>query len=79
MIKVTYDVAANAAMIYLDGEIQPRAVAFMYSCDPIDVSGMINLDFDSSGHLVGIEVLGASQKLPASVLANAVIVGRNSK
>jgi uncharacterized protein YuzE len=30
---------------------------------------MINLDFDAEGRLIGVEVLGASDKLPSSLLA----------
>jgi len=36
----------------------------MYPCDPVEVGGMINLDFDENGRLVGVEVLAASSKLP---------------
>ena len=32
---------------------------------------LINLDFDSSGCLIGIEIDGASVTLPASLLASA--------
>jgi hypothetical protein len=35
----------------------------MYPCGPVAVEGMINLDFDASGRLVGIEVLGARANL----------------
>jgi uncharacterized protein YuzE len=71
VISVKYDEAANAAKIYLDGPIAPGGVALTYPCDPIAVAGMINLDFDESGHLIGIEVLGARGKLPESVLRDA--------
>ncbi|MFF8315561.1 DUF2283 domain-containing protein [Streptomyces bobili] len=40
----------------------------MYPCDPIEVNGMINLDFDADGVLIGIEVLDARSKLPRHVL-----------
>jgi uncharacterized protein YuzE len=68
MIIVKYDEASNAAYIYLDGPIEPGGVARSYPCDPVEVEGMINLDFDRSGRLIGIEVLAARSKLPASVL-----------
>jgi uncharacterized protein YuzE len=71
MIIVNYDEANNSAMIYLDGPIESGAVASSYACDPVDVDGMINLDFDASGRLIGIEVLGARSKLPEAVLRNA--------
>ncbi len=63
MIKGTYDPEANAAYIYLADESRPEEVAFCYPCDPIGVQGMINLDFDGEGRLIGIEVLGARSKL----------------
>ncbi|WP_329140963.1 DUF2283 domain-containing protein [Streptomyces sp. NBC_01476] len=46
---------------------EPQALvrsARMYPCDPVDTDAMINLDFDEQGRLIGIEVLGASAKLP---------------
>jgi uncharacterized protein YuzE len=39
------------------------------------VGGMINLDFKKNGVLVGIEIIGASQKLPKEFLDNAEIIG----
>jgi uncharacterized protein YuzE len=72
MIFVKYDAVTNAAKIYLDGPIEPGGVASTYPCDPIAVGGMINLDFDASGKLIAIEVLGARDKLPATVLRNSI-------
>ncbi|MFG2632030.1 DUF2283 domain-containing protein [Streptomyces sp. NPDC048473] len=67
-IRVTYDQKANAAYIYFaDPQARPK-VARMYPCDPVEVGGMINLDFDEDGRLVGIEVLAASSKLPGYLL-----------
>ncbi|WEH16575.1 DUF2283 domain-containing protein [Streptomyces sp. VNUA24] len=67
-IRVTYDRKANSAYVYF---VDPQArtqVARMYPCDPVEVGGMINLDFDESGCLVGVEVLGAKSKLPQYLL-----------
>jgi uncharacterized protein YuzE len=70
-IKVTYDKTANAAYIYFtDPQARVRS-AHTYPCDPIDVDGMINLDFDEQGRLIGIEVLAATAKLPEYVLQAA--------
>lgn len=68
-LKVTYDEDANAAYIYP----QPPGtrVARMYPCEPLDTNGMINLDFDAAGRLVGIEVLNARAKLAHDLLAAA--------
>ncbi|MHB0915648.1 MAG: DUF2283 domain-containing protein [Thermoleophilia bacterium] len=64
---ITYDQDADAAYIYLR-EIEAGGSVKTYPCDPLEVDGMINLDFDKEGRLVGIEVLGASNKLPPEVI-----------
>ena len=70
-VKVTYDQKANAAYLYLaDPQALPR-VARMYPCDPVEVGGMINLDFDENGRLIGVEVLAARTKLPQCLLDQA--------
>ncbi|WP_030203254.1 DUF2283 domain-containing protein [Streptomyces sp. NRRL S-87] len=70
-LKVTYDETANAAYVYFT-EPQARVrSAHMYPCDPAGVDGMINLDFDERGRLVGIEVLDARSKLPEYLLRSA--------
>ncbi|MFD3483890.1 DUF2283 domain-containing protein [Streptomyces sp. NPDC058665] len=67
-VRVTYDQKANAAYVQLaDPKARPN-VARMYPCDPVEVGGMINLDFDEDGCLVGIEVLAARSKLPRYLL-----------
>ncbi|MFV2177950.1 DUF2283 domain-containing protein [Actinomadura sp. LOL_016] len=70
--SVTYDQQANAAYIYLVDPVQATKpdlkVAHMYTCDPIKVDGMINLDFDREGQAIGIEVLDARAKLPRYLL-----------
>lgn len=68
-MKVTFDPKADAVYISLVDEM-PK-VAWTYPCDPVAVHGMINLDFDPAGRLVGIEVLDASKKLPSSILSSA--------
>jgi uncharacterized protein YuzE len=73
-VRVTYDQQANAAYIYFEAPAQTGvqgAVAKTYPCDPVDVGGMINLDFDKEGRLIGIEVLDARSKLPQYLLDNA--------
>jgi uncharacterized protein YuzE len=70
-MKVTYDAAIDAAYIYFVDSIAAGAVAMTYSCDPSRVKGMINLDFDSEGRLLGMEVLDASHYLSESLLQAA--------
>jgi uncharacterized protein YuzE len=66
-VRVTYDGQANAAYIYLTGDARPKS-ARMYPCDPVDVRGMINLDFDDDDRLIGIEVLDARSRLPQRLI-----------
>lgn len=69
-LRVTYDETANAAYIYLtDPQVRTRS-SRMYPCDPVEVDGVINLDFDEQGRLIGIEVLGA-YLLPEYLLASS--------
>lgn len=37
-------------------------------CDTREIDGMINLDFDDDGRLLGIEIMDARSKLPLEVL-----------
>ena len=66
-MRITYDEETDAAYIYLV-PIAAGGVAQTYPCDPSEVNGMINLDFDREGRLLGIEVLDASRKLPRAIL-----------
>ena len=67
-MKITYDKAADAAYVYLTNGVEAGGIAKTYCCDPVEVNGEINLDFDKHGKLVGIEVLGASKLLPEAVI-----------
>jgi uncharacterized protein YuzE len=76
-MRVTYDGTVNAAMIYLKDRIGPGEAARTYVCRP-DQDGFgadINLDFDKSGRLIGIEVLHAHERLPKETLEKAEIIG----
>lgn len=74
-MRVTYDKSVNAAYVYLADHIPSGGVIKTYECDPNEVGGIINLDFNESGQLVGIEILDASQKLPKEVISQAEIIG----
>lgn len=76
-MKITYDREADAAYIYLDPSLSMKSgwVAKTYPCDPQEVNGMINLDFDNNGKLGGIEVIDASKKLSEEFLKQAEIIG----
>jgi uncharacterized protein YuzE len=74
-MRITYCPSADAAYIYLVDEIGAGQVKHTYPCDPSEVGGQINLDFDDSGRLLGIEVLDASKKLPEDLLRRAERLG----
>jgi uncharacterized protein YuzE len=67
-MKLSYDVSIDAAYIQLARDIGVGGVARTYPCDPLEVGGEINLDFDAEGRLVGIEIVDASKKLPPELL-----------
>jgi uncharacterized protein YuzE len=69
-MRVTYDVAVDAAYIYLR-DTAPGESAYTYMAEPEIPTDMINLDFDRDHRLIGIEVLSASRHLPADLLAAA--------
>lgn len=59
---VEYDPAANAAYIrFATGEV----------ADSAEVSEGIVLDYDESGHIIGMEVLDARKHLPPEALTEA--------
>jgi uncharacterized protein YuzE len=67
-MRVSYDVKIDAAYIQLDGDLSHGGVARTVPVDPREIDGMINLDFDAAGRLVGIEVLEASRFLAPGLL-----------
>jgi uncharacterized protein YuzE len=69
-LKVEYDKNVDAAYINLIPS-QSAAATRTYACDPEEVGGQIQLDFDDAGQLIGIEVLDASHLLPADVLKSS--------
>lgn len=71
-MRVVYDDKADSAYLYLGRKVTPGGVDKTYCCDSGEVGGMINLDFDAEGRLIGIEVMDASTKLPFDALPDAV-------
>lgn len=70
-ILVTYDAAVDAAYIAL-AEIPAGGVSSMvFGVQVPECPRESNLDFDSLGVLLGIEILGASLALPAELIAGA--------
>jgi len=67
-VKIKYDQVVDAAYPSLLDDDAETSFGFTYACDPVLVKGQIHLDFDSSGRLIGIEVLQASKMLPGKLL-----------
>jgi Uncharacterized conserved small protein len=67
-MRMTYDPEADAAYVYLVDEIGAGEVERTVPVDPVEIGGMINLDFDADGYLLGIEILDASKFLPPELL-----------
>lgn len=65
---IIYNQNTNTADIYLHNENLYSKVNFTYPCDPIEVDGMINLDFDSDNKLMHIEILDATLHLASEIL-----------
>lgn len=76
-LEYTEDV--DAAYLKLIDEIGAGGVAMTYPCDPNAVNGEINLDFDSEGCLVGLEVLDASRLLRSETLEESHPIGSSAK
>ncbi len=74
-MKLTYDKSADAVYIYLVDNIGPGGIKDTYPLEPVEKVGQINFDFDTRGVLVGIEILGASKRLPADLINSAQIIG----
>lgn len=77
-MRLTYDEDADAAYLYVAEGIPSSGVSKTYACDPREIEGMINLDFDSEGRLLGIEILDASTLLPSEALRVSIPRGKTS-
>ncbi len=72
-MKLIYDPSVDSEYIQLTDSIYSNQVKNSYPCNPVEVKGEINLDFDESNKLIGIEVMDASKKLPQELLDKAEI------
>lgn len=70
-MRITYDASVDAAYIWLVPDIGAGGVARTVPVDPREIDGMINLDFDTAGRMIGIEVIDASRFLSPELLALA--------
>ncbi len=69
-VRVTYDSIADAAYIYLR-TIEPGGARLSVPVPADPDLPMIVLNFDEGRRLIGIEILGAVNGLPPSLLAEA--------
>ncbi len=60
-MKITYDPEANALYIEL------RKVS---AADSVDIEEGVTVDLDANGHIIGIEILDASDRLTPEELTN---------
>jgi uncharacterized protein YuzE len=67
-LRATYDPQANAVYIYFKSEIAAGEAAVTAPVDPVKVRGMVNVELDDGGRLLGLEVLDATSKLPEELL-----------
>jgi uncharacterized protein YuzE len=68
-LRVTLDDSVNASYIYLADE--PRLgwqVARTVTVPAEEIRGMVNLDLDHDGRLIGIEIIDAASLLPDKLL-----------
>lgn len=68
---MTHDSEANAAYIYLVEQIAFGEVARTAVADIELTNASINVDFDSAGRVLGIEILGADQILRDQTIQSA--------
>lgn len=63
-MHITHDPEADAAYIYVRYPVAPGEVARTVPVDlPENCCGMVNLDLDEAGRLLGVEVIGAKGML----------------
>jgi uncharacterized protein YuzE len=68
-MKVTYDIAADSAYIYLEGKEKQSSLTI--PSFPSADGPMVNIDLDEYNKIIGFEILDAKTFLPKSVLDNA--------
>ena len=68
VLKITLDKEADAAYIYL------KEIAKGEVTKTISLNNSINIDLDSKGQMLGIEVIDASQNLPIYAVKSAKII-----
>jgi uncharacterized protein YuzE len=70
----TYDSDADAAYIYFDHPIPAGAAKQVVPFD--SEHGMLNVDLNAAGHVLGLEIVGARKHLPPALL-RAILADEN--
>ena len=78
-MRMTYDSLVDAAYVDFTADGESGKVARTYSCDPREVRGIINLDFDEDGKLIGLEILDATFYFRSATLELFQRAGRGSE
>jgi uncharacterized protein YuzE len=69
-VRITVDVEVDAAYVQIADDVRDGEAVEQVVIDRPG-RGDVVLDFDAAGHLLGVEVIGASGLLRGSVLAAA--------
>lgn len=67
-MTVRYEKRFDTAYINLSANREKDDVALTYTCDSEQINALINLEFDLSGRLLGLEILDASRVLPKELV-----------
>jgi len=73
-MQVTWQKDIDMAYLCLRDGGAPGKVVRTVVCTDEDIPGLVNLDIDASGRILGIEFAFASRLLPEEVLAQAELL-----
>lgn len=71
MVPLTYDPEANAAYLSIVQNVNSGEAVVQVIVDDPRLRGEVILDLDSSGYLLGVELIGATDLLRFDTLAAA--------
>jgi uncharacterized protein YuzE len=71
-VRIKYERGTDAAYLHLVDEVRPGEAVRQIVVADVRLTGEVVLDFDATGKLLGIEVLGASGLLRPETLSQAV-------
>jgi len=71
LMHLALDTKADAAYVRLVDGIQPGEFVRTIVCEDPGLRGMIIIDIDAAGHVLGIEFVGARARLRSETLGGA--------